>query len=64
MKVGDLVFVGSHSYIDDGSEDIYGIIVEVINSELLVPPVVKVMWEDGTLGKEWTDDLEVVSAYS
>ena len=59
MKVGDLVFAGSHC-----SEDIYGIIIEVINSENLVPPVVKVMWEDGTLGKEWTDDLEVVSAYS
>ena len=58
MKVGDLVFIGSHSYIDDGSEDIYGIVLEVINSELLVPPEARILWEDGTIHKEWIDDLE------
>jgi len=50
MKVGDLV-QGLHS------SDV-GIVIEVID-HIEVPPVVKVLWPDGTIDKEWTDELQL-----
>ena len=38
-----------------------GIIIEVID-HIEVPPVVKILWQDGVIDKEWTDDIEVISA--
>ena len=51
MKIGDLV-QGLHS------KDV-GIVIEVID-HIEVPPVVKVLWPNGTIDKEWTDELLVV----
>jgi hypothetical protein len=36
-----------------------GIVIEVID-HIEVPPVVKVLWPNGTIDKEWTDELLVV----
>ena len=57
MKVGDLV-----TYTPDvfGDLNTAGIVIEVINN-IEAPPVCKVLWHDGTIDKEWTDDLEVLS---
>jgi hypothetical protein len=57
MKVGDLVIYTPDAFGVIGAT---GIIIEVINS-IEVPRVCKVFWHDGTLDKEWTDDLEVIS---
>ncbi len=59
MKVGDLV----RSIIDgpplgNDSADV-GIVIDVID-HIEVPPVVKVLWSDGTIDKEWTDELLAV----
>ena len=51
MKDGDLV--------KDWGTGQFGIAIEIID-DLEVPPVVRVFWEDGSTGKEWTDDLEVI----
>ena len=59
MKVGDLVLNGAHAYIDDGSEDSYGVVIEVID-ELEVPPVCRVLWASGEMNKIYQDDLEVI----
>ena len=60
MKVGDLV----RSIYDGeplGNDLInFGIIVEIINSDYTVPPVCKIFWHDGTIEKEWRDDVEVI----
>ena len=40
------------------SQDDAGIVIEVID-HIEVPPVVKVLWSNGTIDKEWTDELEV-----
>lgn len=59
MKVGDLV----RSIIDGpplGNDPANtGIIIEVID-HIEVPPVVKVLWTNGTIDKEWADELWVV----
>tara|TARA_R110000851_G_scaffold25240_1_gene72787 strand:- start:7143 stop:7355 length:213 start_codon:yes stop_codon:yes gene_type:complete len=61
MKVGDLVRA-LHRPPHNGSEDMWGIIVEVVDAEEeTLPPVVKVMWHNGTIDKEWTDDLEAIN---
>jgi len=57
MKVGDLVWGREHEESVDGDlVDDVGIIVEIID-HIEVPPVVKVLWSDGTINKEWTDEL-------
>ena len=61
MKIGDLVRprslpVGVTPLVEG---DWIGIVVEVID-HVEVPPVVKVMWHDGFIGKEWTDELDPV----
>jgi len=57
MKVGDLVqpIAGK----EFPNEPQVGIIIEVID-HIEVPPVVKVLWPDGFIDKEWTDELEVL----
>lgn len=55
MKVGDLV----KWLAVDSSINATGIIIEVIDG-IEVPPVCKVLWHDGTIDKEWTDELEVI----
>ncbi len=76
MKVGDLVLNGAHAYIDDGSEDSYGVVIEVIDvkcwgfnsygvvieviDELEVPPVCRVLWASGEMNKIYEDELEVI----
>lgn len=57
MKVGDLVL--GHSTMSEGDLNGIGLVIEVINNAE-VPPVVKVLWPDGVIDKEWTDELEVV----
>ena len=58
MKVGDLVRGWQHKDANPDAEQV-GIIVEVID-HVEVPPVCKVLWQDGDIVKEWTDDLEVI----
>ncbi len=53
MKTGDLV-----ASLD--IDDLIGIIIEVIN-DLEVPPVARVLWQDGNIFKVWSDDLEVIN---
>ena len=61
MKVGDLV----RSIFDGpplGNDSIeVGIVIEVIDRET-VPPVIKVLWSNGTIDKEWADELQLASA--
>ena len=52
MKVGDLVQGWESKPV--------GIVIEVINNDE-VPPVARVLWEDGLIDKEWTDELWVVN---
>ena len=61
MKIGDLVRGREIEFVDDKSilSDI-GIVIEVINSDE-VPPVVKVLWPEGAIDKEWSDELEVIN---
>ncbi|MAI59023.1 MAG: hypothetical protein CML56_08625 [Rhodobacteraceae bacterium] len=57
MKVGDLVWGGEHEeFVNGDLVDDIGIIVEVID-HIEAPPVVKVLWSNGTIDKEWTDEL-------
>jgi len=37
---------------------IYGVVLRHLNSDT-VPCLVEVMWNDGTVCKTWTDELEV-----
>ena len=53
MKAGDLV-------VSHDMDNLGGIIIEIIN-DLEVPPVARVLWQDGTILKVWSDDLEVIS---
>lgn len=55
VKIGSLV----KPITKLGSESPPGIVVEVINSKS-VPPVCKILWPDGSIQKEWTDDIEVL----
>ena len=61
MKVGDLVRIpvdwGSPLFGREGS---IGIVIEVID-HIEVPPVVKVLWQDAVIDKEWTDELELIN---
>jgi len=52
MKVGDIVF---HS-----ADRSVGIIIEVID-HIEVPPVAKILWQDGFIDKEWIDEIEMVA---
>ena len=57
MKVGDLVRSVTHGILVHS--DRVGIVIEVID-HVEVPPVVKILWPDGVIDKEWTDELEAV----
>ena len=58
MKIGDLVQpVAGREFTQEPQ---VGIVLEVID-DVEVPPVVKVLWRGGHIGKEWTDELEVVN---
>ncbi|MEC7116611.1 MAG: hypothetical protein VXZ58_05455 [Actinomycetota bacterium] len=56
VKIGNLVKPITHP----DQETPLGIVVEVINSQS-VPPVCKILWPDGSIQKEWTDDIEVIN---
>jgi|LWDU01.1.fsa_nt_gi hypothetical protein len=58
MKIGDMVqpILGK----EFPQELQIGIIIEVID-HIEVPPVVKILWQDGVIDKEWTDDIEVIN---
>ena len=60
VKIGNLVRPLTQS--DASPVMSLGIVIEVINSQS-VPPVCKILWPDGSIQKEWTDDIEVISAY-
>ena len=59
MKVGDAVMGWQPKRPDPDCQKV-GIVIEVID-HTEVPPVIKVLWSDGTIDKEWTDDVEVIS---
>ena len=58
VKIGDLVRSVSHGILTNSGR--VGIIIELID-HIEVPPVCKVLWASGDIGKEWTDDIEMVS---
>jgi|TARA_E500000331_G_C16871232_1_gene546295 hypothetical protein len=59
MKVGDLVWGREHEeFVNGDLVDDIGIVIEVID-HIEVPPVVKVLWSNGTIDKEWTDELQL-----
>ena len=61
MKVGDLVWGREHEeFVNGDLVDDIGIVIEAID-HIEVPPVVKVLWSNGTIDKEWTDELTVVA---
>ena len=61
MKVGDLVWGREHEeFVNGDLVDDIGIVIEVID-HIEVPPVVKVLWSNGTIDKEWTDELEIIN---
>ncbi len=61
MKVGDLVWGREHEeFVNGDLVDDIGIVIEVID-HIEVPPVVKVLWSNGTIDKEWTDELQLAS---
>ena len=60
MKVGDLVQTIASKKFQFPDESQVGIVIEVID-HIEVPPVVKVLWPDGSIDKEWTDELAVLS---
>jgi len=55
MKAGDLV-----AYPNDDAGWTIGIVVEMIDG-IEVPPVAQVLFENGKLIKEWTDELVLVN---
>ena len=60
MKVGDLVKNYEISFLDGTALDPdIGLVIEMID-HIEVPPVVKVMWPDGSIEKDWSDELEVL----
>ncbi len=59
MKVGDLVHHSADAQMA-GDDISVGIIIEVID-HVEVPPAVKILWQDDSIDKEWTDDIEVIS---
>ena len=61
MKVGDLVLpIFDGPPLGNDLTDV-GIVIEVID-HIEVPPVVKVLWSNGTIDKEWADELQLASA--
>lgn len=61
MKVGDLVKNHEISFLDGTALDPgVGLVIEKID-HIEVPPVVKVMWSDGSIEKDWSDELELVN---
>ena len=58
MRVGDLVEGSGMG--SGGQPERLGIIIEVI-SDIEVPPVCKILWSDGQIEKEWTDELELLN---
>ena len=57
VKVGDLVRghttdarFGEASSLDTG------IVIEIID-HISVPPCARILWQDGSIGKEWTDEI-------
>ena len=59
MKIGDMVRSVQRGILTHPG--VVGIVLEAVNHPEVVPPVVKVLWNSGKIGKEWTYDLEVVS---
>ena len=61
MKAGDLVrSIFDGPPLGNNLTDV-GIVIEVID-HIEVPPVVKVLWSNGTIDKEWADELQLASA--
>ncbi len=60
IQVGDLVWGREHEESPGSvSVDDIGVVTEVID-HLEVPPVVKVLWSNGTIDKEWINELWAV----
>jgi len=61
MKSGDLVR-GWCQETTLGEQ--VGIVIEIVRTHPgmeLIPPAARVLWASGEIGKEWTDDVEVIS---
>ena len=68
MKVGDLVtrkpewgeWVKYNPWMITEKDLEVGMIIEVVD-HIEVPPIVKIMWPDGSVEKDRTDELKVVN---
>ena len=59
--VGDLVLSNEIEFANgDMLEQEIGIVIE-IQDPRVAPPSALIMWQSGDIGKEWSDELEVIS---
>ncbi len=52
MKVGDLV-------ADSIKDNETGIVIRVMTN-VEIPPLIEIMWEDGSISRTYTDDLKIL----
>jgi hypothetical protein len=59
LKVGDLVrgWCATGALIEEKE---IGIVIE-LQDDRVVPPSAWIMWPSGEIGKEWSDEIEIVT---
>ena len=57
MKVGDLVTHLDQTDLSKGDET--GIVIKVMK-DVEIPPLIEIMWEDGSISRTYSDDLKVL----
>lgn len=62
MKVGDLVYYN----MEEQDPRRYGLVIEVVTRKrmglpMIHPPLCRMLYPDGSIEKEWADELEIVN---
>jgi len=65
VKVGDLVYYNME--VQDPRR--YGLVIEIVNRKRMGlpethPPLCRMLYPDGNIEKEWSDELEIVNKES
>ena len=60
MRVGDLVVDPGSALNDSKCYSVSGIVISVI-SDVEVPPLIEVLWDDGNVSRQYSDDLEILN---
>ena len=61
MKTGDLVLSREIEFSNGTAlTPEIGIVIEMQDPRV-VPPSALIMWQSGNLGKEWSDELEIIN---